>query len=160
MKLTTLCFLIKDDEILLAMKKRGFGVGRWNGVGGKVHEGESIEAAAVREAKEEIGVTIREENLTKVAVQRFEFKDRPDLEQECHVFLAHRWRGEPVETEEMAPRWFSTGEIPWKEMWVDDPYWLPLALEGKRLKNRFLFSADTNELLSQEVAVVPETEAL
>jgi hypothetical protein len=31
----TLLFLQKDDELLLAMKKRGFGAGRWNGVGGR-----------------------------------------------------------------------------------------------------------------------------
>jgi hypothetical protein len=34
-KQATLLFLIKDQKILLAMKKRGFGKGRWNGVGGK-----------------------------------------------------------------------------------------------------------------------------
>ena len=38
MKKTTLCFLLKNDEVLLAMKKRGFGVGKWNGVGGKLKE--------------------------------------------------------------------------------------------------------------------------
>ena len=59
MKQTTLCFLLNDrGEVLLAMKKRGFGTGKWNGVGGKVQEGEDIAAAALREIKEEIGVTV------------------------------------------------------------------------------------------------------
>lgn len=53
----TLLFLIKDDHVLLAMKKRGFGAGNWNGVGGKIEAGESIEQALVRECQEEIGVT-------------------------------------------------------------------------------------------------------
>ena len=52
MKQATLCPLIKDDQILLAMKKRGFGVGKWNGVGGKVEKGEEIIDAAIREIKE------------------------------------------------------------------------------------------------------------
>ena len=33
---TTLCLLKKDNSILLAMKKRGFGSGKYNGIGGKI----------------------------------------------------------------------------------------------------------------------------
>lgn len=47
-KLYTLAFVLDAGKILLGMKKRGFGAGRWNGFGGKVHPGESIEAAAKR----------------------------------------------------------------------------------------------------------------
>lgn len=38
----------KDDQVLLGYKKRGFGVGTWNGFGGKVEEGESIRNGALR----------------------------------------------------------------------------------------------------------------
>ena len=31
----TLCFLLAGERILLGMKKRGLGVGKWNGFGGK-----------------------------------------------------------------------------------------------------------------------------
>jgi len=48
----TLLFLIKEDQILLAMKKRGFGMGRFNGVGGKIEPGETIEQAMIRECQE------------------------------------------------------------------------------------------------------------
>ncbi len=53
MKDTTLLFLISRsqngiDKICLAMKKRGFGVNRWNGAGGKVEMNESIENGAKR----------------------------------------------------------------------------------------------------------------
>jgi 8-oxo-dGTP diphosphatase/2-hydroxy-dATP diphosphatase len=54
--LLTLALLEKGNKILLGMKKRGFGVGRWNGFGGKVKEGEKIEEAVKRELKEEIGI--------------------------------------------------------------------------------------------------------
>ena len=42
------------------MKKRGFGVGRWNGTGGKFDAGKdkNILGAAIRETKEEIGVDL------------------------------------------------------------------------------------------------------
>lgn len=54
----TLCFLIKGSSILLAMKKRGFAAGKWNGSGGKPTDGDkSIEATAKREMFEETTVT-------------------------------------------------------------------------------------------------------
>ena len=59
MRKTTLSFFIKKNQILLAMKKRGFGKGKWNGVGGKVQRGETTKEAAIRETKEEIGVVPR-----------------------------------------------------------------------------------------------------
>ena len=51
---TTLLLLRKDNEILLAKKKRGFGEGKYNGVGGKLEDGETPEEAMIRETEEEI----------------------------------------------------------------------------------------------------------
>jgi 8-oxo-dGTP diphosphatase len=91
MKNTTLLFLVKKQdnkisELLFAMKKRGFGAGRWNGVGGKLSEGETIVQAVVRETKEEIGVDVQESHLKKVAELAFTFPHRPDFNQLVHVF--------------------------------------------------------------------------
>lgn len=44
----TLVFVRNRDKILLGLKKRGFGSGKWNGFGGKVMPGERITEAAVR----------------------------------------------------------------------------------------------------------------
>ena len=44
-KIQTLCLIYQHPKLLLGMKKRGFGAGRWNGFGGKLHENESIEEA-------------------------------------------------------------------------------------------------------------------
>lgn len=60
MKKTTLCYPTKDGKILLAMKKRGFGEGKWNGPGGKLQKGETAEDACRCETLEEIGVTVGE----------------------------------------------------------------------------------------------------
>lgn len=53
-KVLTLCVLVNDDRVLLGMKKRGFGVGRWNGFGGKLELHETVEEAARREIFEEV----------------------------------------------------------------------------------------------------------
>ena len=47
-KLLTLLFVLEPSRVLLGMKKRGFGVGRWNGFGGKVQQNETIEDGAKR----------------------------------------------------------------------------------------------------------------
>lgn len=134
---STLCFLTRDDEILLAIKKRGFGVGKWNGVGGKPNVDEKIGDAATREAKEEIGVTLTD--LEACAVIDFLFPHNPDWNQQVVVYLSKNWDGEPAETEEMKPTWFKQSEIPFSDMWPDDLYWLPKVLEGDKIKAEFMF---------------------
>lgn len=139
MKYTTLCILEKDHEICLATKKRGFGVGRINGVGGKVQEGESIEQATIRETFEEIGVVIDPKHLEKVAIHHFSFINKPEWDQETHVYFVSTWEGEPTESEEMKPQWFSKNEIPFDKMWGDDIHWLPKVLQGEKVRGHFSF---------------------
>lgn len=142
----SLVFLRKDNQILLAMKKRGFAVGKWNGSGGKPKDGDkSIEATARREMFEETTVTPRK--LKKVAVLNFYFEIKTEWNQQVHVFLTSEWKGIPTETEEMAPKWFSLNEIPYSQMWEDDPFWLPKVLEGKIVEGNFLF--DENQKMQE-----------
>jgi len=47
-KVLTVVFVQRPSEILLGYKKRGFGARKWNGFGGKVEIGETIEEAAKR----------------------------------------------------------------------------------------------------------------
>lgn len=140
MKNVTLCFLTKTenstDYVCLAMKKRGFGMGKWNGVGGKV-QNESVEQATIREAKEEIGVDLLD--LKKVALLNF-----ITMKHKCHVFLADKWEGEPTETEEMKPEWFAVDAIPYHEMWDDDKVWLQRVLDGKTITGEFHFDENDN----------------
>jgi mutator protein MutT len=141
----TLLFLKRDGEILLAQKKRGFGEGRWNGVGGKVDPGETIEQAAVRETQEEIEVTPMQ--FKQVALHTFDvfYNGEPTI-LEGHVFMCTEWEGEPVETEEMRPQWYKTTDIPYDDMWQDDRHWLPQVLDDKKVMGTFLFDKDDNFL--------------
>lgn len=141
----TLCFLIKDDKVLLAMKKRGFGKNRWNGVGGKPDKNESILKCAIRETQEEIGVIPK--NLKKLGVLDFYFPYVPIKEswnQQVIVYISNEWDGKPQETEEMKPEWFDINKIPYDKMWSDDPIWLPHVLAGKRVRAEFAFGKKDN----------------
>ncbi len=146
---STLCFLIKDNSILLAMKKRGFAEGKWNGSGGKSKpDDKNIEATAKREMFEETNVTPKK--LKKVAILNFYFENKSDWNQQVVVFLTNEWNGTPSETEEMAPRWFDTNQIPYSDMWEDDILWLPKVLEGKIVEGNFLFD-ENQKMIEHEI---------
>lgn len=135
MKDVTLLFLRREGEILLAMKKRGFGEGKWNGAGGKVEPGETIEQATARECQEEIGVT--PQNIRKLGELEFYMTHDPSFGHRAHIFVANEWSGDPHETEEMRPQWFAEHDIPYANMWPDDHLWLPLLLDDKPFRGTF-----------------------
>jgi len=146
-KVLTLCIPHQGKKVLLGMKKRGFGAGRWNGFGGKLAVGETIEDATRREAREEAGIEITA--MEKVGLIDFEFKGNPEI-LEVHIFKVHDFSGKPKEGEEMRPEWFFVDEIPFNEMWSDDPYWFPLFLQGKKFKGYFLFDK-SDKVLKHEL---------
>ena len=145
----TLCIVQQGDKILLGMKKRGFGAGRWNGFGGKLNVDETVEQAARREMKEEAGIELTD--LEKVGVIDFEFQGKPGI-LEVNIFRSTDFSGEPVESEEMKPQWFGLDQIPFAQMWPDDIHWFPLFLVGKKFTGRFLFGeGEGNTIVEQEL---------
>ncbi len=137
--MTTLAYLInKNSEVLLIMKKRGFGEGKWNGPGGKVKEGESLKDSMLREVKEETGIKI----LKFLELGYIEFiwpKELSKNNTRCYIYLSRDFSGLPQESEECLPKWFPIDQIPYDKMWDDDKYWYPQALSGIPIKKRFFF---------------------
>ncbi len=155
MRQTNICFLVRDGKVLLGMKKRGFGAGKWNGFGGKLAPGEDVLAATVREVKEEAGIDVLAGDLRDAGELTFRFHENPDWDNFCRIFVAEEWSGEPSESEEMRPEWYLIEELPFGSMWVDDPHWVPLVLAGKKIRAEFLFSPEGDVLQSVTVAEVP-----
>jgi 8-oxo-dGTP diphosphatase len=140
-----LCFIVKDHHVVLIRKKRGLGAGKINGPGGKLEHGETALEAAVRETREEIGVTPL--HLSERGVLRFQFTDGYSLH--CTVFTARDFEGELIETDEATPMWTPIDRIPFEEMWEDDQHWLPQMIEGKDFDAWFVF--DGEKMLSRRV---------
>ena len=134
----TILFIIKDGRILLIEKKRGHGAGKINGPGGKIDPGETPLEAAVRETREELLVTPH--SPLKLGELQFSMSDCPDIH--CHVYRSDGFSGTPTETDEAVPVWVPLDAIPYDRMWEDDRYWLPLLLDERSFRGRFVFEAD------------------
>jgi len=145
MKISTICFPVRDNQLFLANKKRGFGAGLLNGYEGKKQpEDVSVEATAIRELTEEGGITTSPDKLEKVAVIDFFEGDKHIFE--CHVFFCRDWQGEFAETEEMeAPRPYDISNPPYEQMWSADTTWLPLVCSGQKIRAKSFY----NESMTQ-----------
>ena len=146
----TLSLIKNDSQVLLGMKKRGFGAGKWNGFGGKIEPNETLNDAAVREIEEEAGIAVQTSDIERVGIHEFIYVDKIH---EVHVFDVLHYSGGVTETAEMKPKWFSYDQIPYNEMWEDDKYWMPLYLKGKKFRGRFTFDTSDALLTSDLVEV-------
>lgn len=147
-----LLFLTKKNQVLLALKKRGFGANRYNGIGGKIELNETVEEALIRESQEEIGVTpLKFEKMANIVFDEY-FKSEPTLV-EVDVYIASKWTGKPTESEEVNPKWFKINQIPFDQMWPDDLYWLPQVLDGKKISAKFKLD-EKDTIISKKVKIV------
>jgi mutator protein MutT len=86
-------FYIKEGKILLGRRiNTGYADGMYSLPAGHVEDGETLANCVVREAKEEIGVDIREADLDLVHVMHRKEEDtRVDF-----FFFVKKWKGTPT----------------------------------------------------------------
>jgi 8-oxo-dGTP diphosphatase len=143
---TCLCLIRRNSpagpQVLLGLKKSGFGAGKWVGLGGHVEPGEKPVAAAVREVEEESSLLVPGDSLQHMASIEFRFPIRPSWDQATDVFVTSVYQGEPAESDEVAPRWFDEDALPLDLMWDDARYWLPIVLAGEHVDVLITFADD------------------
>ncbi|MFB6215544.1 MAG: NUDIX domain-containing protein [Candidatus Aenigmatarchaeota archaeon] len=105
--------LEKDDEVLLLKRQNtGYRDGMYSLVAGHVDEGENFRQAMIREAEEEVGIEIKEEDLETATVMHRESEGRTYID---IFFRATEWNGE---VENMEPEkcanlsWFKKDNLP------------------------------------------------
>jgi 8-oxo-dGTP diphosphatase len=121
--------LVQDGKVLLVQERKPHVFGKWNLPAGKVDVGETLEQAAVREAKEETGFDIE---LNEHLITVHESIDRPVL----HAFAAHITGGKlhfPPD-EILDARWFTPAEIDAMSADLRSPAYVLGALERAGLR--------------------------
>lgn len=131
----TLCLIRRGEQILLLNREHPTWMGRWNGIGGKLEEGETPEQSAVREIEEETGIQVEQLEWRGIVSWISDEKQRGYM----HVFLAEiseEYHYEtPIHTAEGILDWKSIDWIlhPKNEGVTDSiPYFLPRALFDHR----------------------------
>ncbi len=139
--------LVVDGGRLLLLKITvgHVGEGKWKGLSGKLLPGESPSEGAAREAFEESGLKVS--NLVRHGVIRCFFGGKENPDWIVHVFSTDSFEGYMKPSPEGVLKWFSLEEIPYGEMWEDNRHWLPLVLEGKKLKGTFHYDEEGSKLL-------------
>jgi 8-oxo-dGTP pyrophosphatase MutT (NUDIX family) len=105
-------------EVLLQLRSgTGFRDGHWAAaVAGHIERGESVPAAAVREAVEEVGITVDPADLSPLcAMQRTGATGEPVDERVDYFLTCARWSGQPTirEPHKCADlRWFPLDALP------------------------------------------------
>jgi 8-oxo-dGTP diphosphatase len=140
MKQVVLVFLRHKTQVLLGIKKIGFGLGKYVAVGGHIEADESPEQAARREFFEETSTEVT--NLILKARVTFEFPAKPEWDMHAHVFESFEWHGDLLESAEIAPVWFEIAALPLAEMWDDAGYWVRQVLSGQCFDARMVYSND------------------
>ncbi|KAJ1901291.1 hypothetical protein GGI09_000049 [Coemansia sp. S100] len=133
----TVIFPFSDEgkQVLLGLKKRGMGVGLWNGFGGKPESGETMDECAQRELQEECGIEAKDMRHVGVLLM----KSSNSGLKEVFVYTAKEIVGDVIESDEMKPEWFNVADLTYKDTYKEAREWWPTMLKGHTFVARFEF---------------------
>ena len=98
-----------DGRVLLAQRPEGKAMaGLWEFPGGKVEQGETPEAALIRELHEELGIGTWASCLAPLTFASHAYDDFHLL---MPLFACRKWEGTPQSREEQALKWVRPNEL-------------------------------------------------
>ena len=121
---TTLCYIEQDGKYLMLhrVKKNDINHDKWIGIGGKFEDKESPEDCALREVREETGLT-----LTSYAYRGLVTFVSDQYETEyMHLFTADGFTGELIDCDEGTLEWVDKALVPTLPTWAGDRIFLDL----------------------------------
>jgi len=150
MQLATLCYVQDDGKTLMmhrVKKENDMHEGKWNGLGGKIEEGETPEKCVIREVKEESGLEIYGPHLEGfLTFPAFDGND----EWRVFVYTADDFQGELIESREGRLEWIEDENLLDLNLWEGDRHFLPWLERDGIFSARFVYEGE--ELQDYDVA--------
>ena len=139
MKLATLCYVMdkkSNSTLMIYRNKKGndYHKGKWNGLGGKFEPGESPEECALREIKEESGLSVH--SVTMKGFITFPLFDGVD---DWYVFLftANDFEGSLIDSAEGKLEWIPNEKLTEINLWDGDKIFIPWLFDDKFFSAKF-----------------------
>ena len=139
MKLATLCYVInkKNNSTLMihrVKKENDYHHGKWNGLGGKFEPGESPEECAIREIKEESGLTVKD-IVMKGLITFPMFDGKEDWY--VFLFVTDNFEGELIDSNEGNLAWIPNEKLTEINLWDGDKIFIPWLSQDKFFSAKF-----------------------
>ena len=122
---TTLCYLEQDGRYLMlhrVKKEHDENKDKWIGIGGKFEPGESPEDCALREVREETGLTLTDWDYRGIVT----FVSDEWGTEYMHLFWSDRFTGTIRDCDEGVLEWLDKKELLTKNIWERDRIFLRL----------------------------------
>ena len=139
MQPATLCYVRKDNQTLMLhriKKENDIHEGKWNGLGGKFHKGESPEDCVIREVKEESGLDILNPQL-KGFISFPEFSKNTDWH--VFIFVAEEFTGKLINSPEGVLEWIDNKDLLNLPLWEGDKIFLPWLNQERFFSAKFIY---------------------
>jgi len=139
MKISTLCYIKKNNQTLMLhriKKKNDIHKNKWNGLGGKLIDGESPEECVKREVFEESGLIIESPKLHGIIT--FPKFDEID-DWIVFIYTAKNFEGNLIECNEGKLDWVSDDQLLRLNIWEGDKIFIPWLSQEKFFSAKFIY---------------------
>ena len=152
MKLATLCYVMDKSQNKTLMihrvkKENDYHEGKWNGLGGKLENGESPEDCVQREIKEEAGLIIKNPHMHGfITFPNFDEID----DWYVFVFTVEEFEGMLIDSPEGNLAWIPNDKLTSLNLWDGDKIFLGWLFQEKFFSAKFIY--DRGEYKSYTVS--------
>lgn len=139
MKLATLCYLRRDGKTLMLhrnKKENDMHIGKWNGLGGKLEDGESPEECAIREIREESGY-IAKNPIFRGMITFPGFSNDEDWY--VFLFVITDFDGQWIDSTEGHLQWIPDDEVLDLPLWEGDRIFIPWLDKSEIFSGKFTY---------------------